>query len=168
MHTDLSYPDNNPKTSVGATKVPLHLVPPSATHYLAEAFENGAGKYGPFNWREHEISVTVYYAALKRHVDAFYDGEDFAEDSGVHHIAHAMACCAMLLDAASIGKLNDDRPFKGAAAKLQKDYADKRLPPTKKEPPIDRPLPPLDLLKRFEDIQRAINREFNSVGITRT
>lgn len=31
------YPDNNPKTAVGVSKVPLHLVPPSAKHYLALA-----------------------------------------------------------------------------------------------------------------------------------
>lgn len=119
----MSYPDNNPKTAIGATKVPLHLVPPSASHYLAEAFENGATKYGPYNWRDNPISVSVYYAAMKRHIDAYWDGEELASDSGVHHIAHAMACMAMLLDAKSVGTLNDDRPTKGAAAKLQDEYA---------------------------------------------
>ena len=131
----MSYPDNNPKTAIGATKVPLHLVPPSATHYLAEAFENGATKYGPYNWRDNPISVSVYYAAMKRHIDAYWDGEELASDSGVHHIAHAMACMAMLLDARSVGTLNDDRPTKGAAAKLQEEYATNKN--KKKEEPIE-------------------------------
>lgn len=117
-----TYPDNNPKTAIGASKIPLHLVPPSAKHYLAEALANGAAKYGPYNWRDAPISVSVYKAALERHMDAFWDGEDFAEDSGVHHVAHAMACCALILDALSIGKLHDDRPTKGAASSLQKGF----------------------------------------------
>ena len=46
----MSYPDNNPKTAFGLKKVPLHLVPPALEQGAAEAFQNGADKYGPFNW----------------------------------------------------------------------------------------------------------------------
>jgi hypothetical protein len=119
------YPDNNPKTAIGAKKVPLHLVPPSAKHHLALALSDGAKKYGPYNWREHQISVSVYYDAAQRHWDAFWDGEDLAADSGIHHVAHAMACCALVLDALTLGKLNDDRPSQGAAPKLQQLYAER-------------------------------------------
>jgi hypothetical protein len=110
--------------------VPLHLVPPSAKHFLAMALADGARKYGPYNWREHNISVSVYKAALERHMDAFWDGEDLASDSGVHHAAHALACIAIMLDAMTIGMLHDDRPTKGAAAKLQAEYATKEKAPT--------------------------------------
>lgn len=116
------YPDNNPKTAIGSSKVPLHLVPPSATHYLALALADGARKYGPYNWRDAAISVSVYKSAAQRHLDAFWDGEDCAQDSGLHHIAHAMACMALILDALTIGRLQDDRPTKGAAARLQAEY----------------------------------------------
>lgn len=116
------YPDNNPKTAVGAKKIPLHLVPPSAKYYLAQALDNGASKYGPYNWRDADISISTYKSALERHMDAFWDGEDYAEDSGIHHVAHAMACCALILDALSIGKLVDDRPTAGASARLQKEW----------------------------------------------
>lgn len=118
----MNLTDNNPKTRVGAAKVPLHLVPPAAKHYLAMALADGAGKYGAYNWRNEDISISTYKAALERHMDAFWDGEDVAEDSGVHHVAHAMACCALILDAMSIGKLVDDRPAKGASPKIQKEY----------------------------------------------
>lgn len=114
-----TLPDMNPKTRLGALKVPLHLVPPSAKHFLAEALANGALKYGPYNWRDEPISISVYYGAAQRHLDAFWDGESLAEDSGVHHVAHAMACCALILDAMVQGKLNDDRPTKGMASSLQ-------------------------------------------------
>lgn len=118
----IKYPDNNPKTMLGVSKVPLHLVPPSAKHYLAMALADGARKYGPYNWREAPISISVYKAAFERHVDAFWDGEDLAEDSGVHHLAHAMACLALMLDSISLGTINDDRPPPGTAAQLQKDF----------------------------------------------
>jgi len=120
------YPDNNPKTTVGAQKLDLSLVPESAIIGLADAMQNGAAKYGPFNWREYTISSMVYIAALKRHVAAWVDGEDYAEDSGVHHLDHAMACLALLRDAESIGKLNDNRPPKGAAAELLQQYSKRR------------------------------------------
>jgi hypothetical protein len=110
---------------MGAVKLPLDLVPPSATHFLAMAMADGAKKYGPYNWREHPISTSVYIGAAKRHIDAFWDGEDRAEDSGVHHIAHAMACLAIMMDALTLGKLNDNRPIEGAAAHLQKQYVEK-------------------------------------------
>lgn len=122
------FPDNNPKTRVGALKVPLHLVPPSAKHFLALALANGAAKYGAYNWRDEKISVSVYKGACERHLDAFWDGEELAPDSGVHHLAHAMACLALMLDAMTIGKLNDDRPAKGMASALQTNYALSKQP----------------------------------------
>lgn len=121
----MSYPDNNPKTLVGAAKIPLHLVPPAAVHYLAMAMADGGKKYGPYNFRDIPISSSTYYAAALRHMMAWWDGEDVAEDSGVQHLAHAMACCALVLDSMSTGKLKDDRPAKGAASLLQKEYYEK-------------------------------------------
>lgn len=120
-----SYPDDNPKTAIGVSKLPLHLVPPVAVGYLAMALADGAKKYGPYNWREKRISSSVYHAAAKRHLDAWWDGEDLAPDSKVHHLAHAMACLALILDGQSIGKLNDDRPPRGAMPALLQDYAER-------------------------------------------
>ena len=108
------YPDNNPKTQFGLKKTPMHLVPPAAIRGLAEAFANGAEKYGPFNWREKQISSTVYYAACLRHLTDWYDRidkDDLAPDSQVHHIKHAIACLAMILDTMDTPMLNDNRPI---------------------------------------------------------
>ena len=120
------HPDNNPKTRVGALKAPLHLIPPVAEVHLAEALADGAKKYGPFNWREETISTSVYIGAIRRHLGAYLDGEDVAADSGAHHLAHIMACCALMLDADAIGKLNDDRPVAGGAPKVLEAYKQKR------------------------------------------
>lgn len=122
MLSEADYPDNNPKTMHGAFKLPLHLVPPSAMHGLARAFADGARKYGPFNWREKIISASVYYGAFMRHMSAWWDGEDIAPDSGELHIDHAEACIAMIRDAISIKKFNDDRPPKGAAPEMQAEW----------------------------------------------
>lgn len=107
-------PDNNPKTRIGgAGKVPLHLVPPVAIAHMAMGFADGGMKYQPYNWREEPISASVYYGAAMRHLMAWWDGEDLAEDSGVHHLAHAMCCLAMILDTEGSALLNDNRPPAG-------------------------------------------------------
>jgi hypothetical protein len=36
----------------------------------------------------------------------------------VHHLGHAMACCAILLDARETGNLADNRPTPGAAGDM--------------------------------------------------
>lgn len=118
MDERVEYPDNNPKTGAGFFKPQLFLVPPSTLLYLSQAFADGAKKYGPYNWREKKISSSVYISALQRHIESWVDGEEYARDSTVHHLAHAMACLALILDSQSIGMLNDDRPPKGAFADL--------------------------------------------------
>lgn len=123
---NIVYPDNNPKTLAGSKKVPLHLIPPSAKHFLAMAMEDGGNKYGPYNWREIPVAVSPYYSAAQRHLDAFWDGENEAPDSKVHHLAHAMACCAILLDAMTCGAMVDDRPIQGAAPQLQLQYVENK------------------------------------------
>jgi Domain of unknown function (DUF5664) len=117
----VSYPDNNPKTASGEAKLPIHLVPPALLRGAAEAWANGAAKYGPFNWREHKISSTVYYAACMRHLTDWYDridADDCAPDSHVHHLKHAVACLGMLLDTIGSDKLNDNRPLRCPSAPL--------------------------------------------------
>jgi hypothetical protein len=100
----------NPKDLLGMNKAPLDLVPPVATLHAAVAHFDGASKYGPYNWRNYPVKASIYIAAIKRHIDAYEDGEDFAGDSGAHHLGHAIAGCNILLDAIEHGQLVDDRP----------------------------------------------------------
>lgn len=122
VHFEGPYPDNNPKTAFGIKKVNLALNPPAALIYMALGFMDGAAKYGPYNWRENEVSAMIYVAALKRHLEAWLDGEEVAEDSGKPHLAHLLACAAILVDALETGNLVDDRPKPGAAAALLKKW----------------------------------------------
>ena len=131
----MSYPDNNPKTQFGLKKAPLHLVPPALELGAAEAFQNGADKYGPFNWRDHKISATVYYAACKRHLDDWFDRkdpDDAAPDSGIHHIKHAAACLAMILDVMGSEMFNDNRPTRRPTCPADTTSSTKK--PTKNSP----------------------------------
>lgn len=115
----------NPKDLIGIKKPQLHLVPPSSKIYEALALEDGAKKYGAYNWRDNKVLLSIYIAAIQRHVDQFWDGEDYAEDSGVHHLAHAKACLGILLDSFELNNLIDDRPAKGTASKLLSQHTKK-------------------------------------------
>lgn len=100
----------NPKDLNGRTKPGLGHVPPGPLYEVARAFDDGARKYGPFNWRETNVLASVYHDACKRHLDCWFHGHDTANDSGVHHLGHAVACLLILLDAEQQQSLGDDRP----------------------------------------------------------
>jgi hypothetical protein len=116
-----SYPDDNPKTMHGIQKPSMFNVPTTALLHLMGAMANGAKKYGPYNWRSKNVSASIYYDAAMRHLMAWIDGEDIAEDSGVHHLGHVMACCAIILDAETQKTLNDNRPVRGKFSSLVKE-----------------------------------------------
>ncbi len=120
----MNYPDGNPKTAQGAKKPPMWLNPFPALIHLATAFADGAAKYGPFNWRKSKVSASVYIAAAQRHIGSYEDGEEFDPVSKVHHLAHAMACMAIVLDAKECGALNDDRPAPAPSAAMIKRFAE--------------------------------------------
>ncbi len=100
----------NPKDSIGIKKPSLDLVPAGPLYEIAGAFKDGASKYAAFNWRERPVKASVYYSAALRHIHQWHQGQTYADDSGVHHLAHAGACLLILLDAAQQGSLIDDRP----------------------------------------------------------
>lgn len=101
---------NDPKGQAGAAKTPLHLIPTVAMTAEAEALRHGAEKYQQWNWRESGIHATTYIGSILRHLVAWRDGEDVDPESGISHLGHIRANCAILLDAAHVGKLVDDRP----------------------------------------------------------
>lgn len=101
----------NPKDLLGNAKVSYSKVPAIAVAHTAMAMMDGAAKYGAYNWRDKDVVASIYVDAAKRHLDCWFEGQRTASDSKVHHLGHAMACCAILLDAEAKGKLVDDRPL---------------------------------------------------------
>ena len=56
--------------------------------------------------------ASVYRAALDRHMDAWWEGEENDPVDGTPHLANALACINILIEAKEAGKLDDDRPPK--------------------------------------------------------
>jgi hypothetical protein len=113
-----ALPDDNPKTRFGVAKPSVTLIPGPALIHCALAFRDGATKYGPANWRVDPVTASTYTDAAFRHLLDYWDGEDRASDSKVLHLAHAMACLAILIDAQEQGTLKDDRPTKGSTPRV--------------------------------------------------
>jgi len=102
-------PIDNVKNAAGALKPPSDAVPHIALLALGTAMKDGADKYGRFNWRTSEVTASVFFNAMMRHLLLWYAGENLAKDSKVHHLAHLMAGAGIILDAELQGVLNDDR-----------------------------------------------------------
>lgn len=118
--------ETNPKDRLGVLKPRLSLVPPASILYEALAMEDGANKYGPYNWREKKVKLSIYIDACKRHLDSYWDGEDNAKDSGKPHLAHAKACLGIIIDALETGNLINDRPIKGPMSDLIDRFTKKK------------------------------------------
>lgn len=108
----------NPKDLIGSDKLPVHLWPTTATAMGCLGLLDGMLKYGRSNWRASGVRSSIYVDAAKRHLDAWFEGEDCDPDSGLPHLAHALACMAIIVDAQAAGNLNDDRCFKGGYRQL--------------------------------------------------
>lgn len=152
----------NPKDRVGAGKAPLSLFPPAGIIYGAMGLRDGADKYGPMNWRETPIHYRAYLDALMRHVLDLIDGEDCAEDSGIHHVGHIIATGAILADAIEGGWLIDDRVRPGPAPKAldraRLYIAGNPLPREPGTPPsatfMATPCPPRPALSRLIELSK--------------
>jgi hypothetical protein len=105
----MSTKDSNPKDGFGALKTPLHLVSGVMKAYASVAHFLGMVKYGAWNWRVAGARASVYRAALDRHVDRWWEGEEMDRD-GTPHLANALACLNILIECSVAGKLIDDRP----------------------------------------------------------
>jgi hypothetical protein len=87
----------------------LDLVPPEVIHATADVLTFGAEKYGDRNW-EAGMDWGRAYAALMRHMLAWWGGEDKDPETGRSHLWHAQCCLAFLItyEMREIGY--DDRP----------------------------------------------------------
>lgn len=77
-------------------KPAMDLMPPLMELEVAKVLTFGAEKYDAENWRKVPDLHTRYRSAAKRHINALKRGEQFDEESGLHHAAHAV-CCLMFM-----------------------------------------------------------------------
>lgn len=97
----------------GSKMARFDLLPPAAVKEIAEHFGKGAAKYADRNW-EKGYAWSLSYAALQRHLHAFWGGEDIDPETGSHHLAAAGFHVLALLENRRINPQFDDRPGKGA------------------------------------------------------
>ena len=87
--------DSGYKREEDSEKLKFSLVPSSALKRVAKRFEEGAKKYGHFNWRKADLSdleqLNRFNDAMYRHLIQYLDGET-DED----HLS-AMICNAMMI-----------------------------------------------------------------------
>lgn len=101
---------SNPKEAFGSAKPPTSTVPMPVIYELGLAMLEGGLKYGRHNYRVVGVRMSTYYDAVKRHIDAWWEGEDIDPESGLPHLVKAMACLAVVRDAEMLGLVTDDRP----------------------------------------------------------
>lgn len=82
------------KSDIGKTRFDLLL--PEFEEAVAKVLTMGAEKYGPNNWQQVDDGENRYYAALRRHLSAWRQGDEIDTESGLSHLAHA-GCNIMFL-----------------------------------------------------------------------
>jgi len=88
----------------------MDLIPPEAIWALAEVLTYGAAKYEDRNW-EKGMAWSRPYAALMRHMLAWWGGEDKDPETRYSHLWHALCCVVFLVTYEEWGMTEfDDRP----------------------------------------------------------
>jgi len=84
MSEALRYNENKPKLSYFMRSFKW------MTEAVARVKEFGANKYNEGNWRLGNKPDDEYINSCFRHLQYFFDGEFYDEDSGCSHLAHAV------------------------------------------------------------------------------
>lgn len=96
----------------GSKLARFDLIPVDALWQLAELYGRGAAKYEDRNW-ERGLPWSLNYAAMLRHANQFWGGEDVDEETQACHMAsvawHALALLHYYIHPDQYGRY-DDRP----------------------------------------------------------
>ncbi len=108
-HAQQSQEKNEPADKFDAGKPRFDLIPVVPLRELAKLYGQGARKYGERNW-EKGMSFSRCYAALLRHLTAFWEGELVDEETGVHHTTAVAFWAFALREYCAHATGIDDRP----------------------------------------------------------
>ena len=64
------------------------LFPFDVAEGVVDILTYGAGKYDPNNWQN--VETYRYFSAFMRHIVAWLGGEELDQESGKHHLDHAL------------------------------------------------------------------------------
>jgi hypothetical protein len=90
-------------------KLPYDLLPHDAIEEIVKVLQFGANKYAARNW-EKGMHWSRPYAALMRHMYAWWRGQGHDPETGMTHLAHAGCCILFLLALERRNQGTDDRP----------------------------------------------------------
>lgn len=113
-------------------KIRWDLMPIAPMRDTAMIWTFGAAKYGSRNW-EQGFDWSGPYASLQRHLQAWFAGEDFDQESGMSHLAHAACNIQMLQQFEYTHTEGDDRPI-GTAPPPRKANEQAQESPTPEDP----------------------------------
>jgi hypothetical protein len=116
----------------------MSLVPASLVHYTAYALTYGEIKYAAHNWR-NGFKWSSLIDSASRHFEAFKEGQDFDEESGLPHIALLACNIAFLVEHFDKGMGEDDR-FVNTLKGRQLAFNPPPLKPTGSVPGVEPPL----------------------------
>ena len=138
----------------------------------------GAEKYDDDNWRKG-YSWRLSYGAMKRHINAFWAGEEKDNESGLPHLAHAAWHCMVLMTFANNEKYAefDDRPDVGTTLykvidALQSQWAEEEEAPQapradqhEDQPPFSYQPDGIPGLPRVEDGSQGLTEQGALIGL---
>lgn len=72
------------------------LLPIDVIQLIVKVLTFGARKYADNNWMKIDNGTERYYAALQRHLAEWRLGAEKDEESGIHHLGHALCCLVFM------------------------------------------------------------------------
>jgi len=86
------------------------LLPVAPMREMAEVLEFGSRKYDSNNWRSMSpVPLSRHYAAVQRHLNQWWAGEDLDPESGMRHLAHAATTLMFIMELSKSRPQSDDR-----------------------------------------------------------
>ncbi len=76
-----------------------HLLPLNIIKEVVQVLTFGATKYGENDWQEFisREGPNRYLSACFRHIEKWRSGEATDDETGFHHLAHAICCLIFIL-----------------------------------------------------------------------
>lgn len=92
-----------------AGKLRYSLLPVHPIAHIVKVLTLGATKYTDRNW-EKGFPWSDIYDATKRHLEAWWDGQDLDTETSITHLAHAACNLLFLIEFEKTHKELDNRP----------------------------------------------------------
>lgn len=109
VNTEVRVTDPNTGGQKGDKLARFDLIPSEALWQVAELYGAGARKYADRNW-ERGYAWHLSYAALLRHANLFWMGEDYDPETLCHHLASVVFHAFALMTFRTTHPGLDDRP----------------------------------------------------------